>query len=65
MKDNSSPYEEGKEKITLLLSGKTDFSSQLFPQSETEDSIRTVLCLRIFSFKIIRNTCYMLVGRGT
>lgn len=63
MKDNSSLYEEGKEKA-ILLSGKVDFCSQLFPQSEAENSIRTASYLRIFSFKISRKTCYILVGGG-
>lgn len=46
--DNSSFYDEGKEKATLQLSGKVGFSSQLFPHSEAEDSLRTVLCQNIF-----------------
>lgn len=60
MKDNSFLYEERKEKTTLLLYEKVDFTSKFFPHSEAENSRRTVSFLRIFPLKYVE-TRYMLV----
>lgn len=61
MKDNSSRYKEGKEKATLLLTGKVNLSIQVFPQSIAE---HIMFCILESFFKVGKNTWYTLIGGG-